>query len=194
MEIDVRKIIEINEKELILLQRYHYIFWGCSRNNFSSHTYSISTYNIETKQLNNLARNKVSKDDYYGYALISFLVKNGFLLIRYGNRIDIYDINNNMLLINHDQDTMVKIEEKYYEKYKILKDEMDIIFLCDYFDNLFIAKNVKNKPKIYMLQDNSLKYVRDFPYELNELKEIIKLKNNSLMMYSKRQLVILNNK
>ena len=153
MEIDVRKIIEINKNQLILFQRYHYFWWGCSRNNYSSHTYSISTYDIETKKLNTLAKNKVTKDDYYGYVFISYIIKNGFLLVRYGNKIDIYDIKNNMLLVNHDQDSMIQIKEEFYGTYQILKDEMDIIFLCDYFDNfnnLFITKNLNNKFRIYL--------------------------------------------
>ena len=194
MEIDVRKIIEIDANKLILFQRYHYFWWGCSRNNYSSHTYSISTYDIETKKLTQIASNKVDKNNYYGYALISFMIKNGLLFVRYGNRIDIYDIKNNMLLMNHDQEGMVKIDESYYGKYKILKDEMDIIFLCDYFDNFIITKNIKNIAKIHMIKDNSFNYIKDFPYQLEDLKEIIKLKNNNLLMYSNRQLIILNHK
>ena len=195
MEIDVRKIIEINKNQLILFQRYHYFWWGCSRNNYSSHTYSISTYDIETKKLNELTKNKVTKDDYYGYVLISYIIKNGFLLVRYGNRIDIYDIKNNMLLVNHDQDSMIQIKEEFYGRYQILKDEMDIIFLCDYFDNfdnLFITKNIKNKFKIYLFRNNSLKYVKDFQCELNGFKEIIKLKSNILLAYSDKELILLN--
>ena len=192
MEIDVRKIIEINTNQLILLQRYHYYFWACSRNNFSSHTYSINIYDIETKKLTNLAKSEVSKDNYYGYTLISFLIKNGFLLIRYGCRIDIYDIKNNMLLVNNDQENMVINEERFDCHYKILKDEMDIIFLCNYFNNLFIVKNTRDIPKIYMLQDNSIKYVKEFPYQLKELEGVIKLKNNNLIMYSRNKLVLLN--
>lgn len=196
IKIDVRRAIEINENKLVLLQRYHYFFWGCSRNNFSSHTYLISTYDLETKQLTKLAENEVTKNDYYGYTSISYLIKNGFLLIRYGNRIDIYDIKNNMTLVNHDQDTMVEHEETYYGKYKLLKDEMDVIFLCEYFDDLILVKNfkVKDKAKIYMLKDNSISYVADFPYELKGLTEIIKLKNNCFIMYSENQLVVLNKK
>lgn len=196
IKIDVRRAIEINENKLVLLQRYHYFFWGCSRNNFSSHTYLISTYDLETKQLTKLAENEVTKNDYYGYTSISYLIKNGFLLIRYGNRIDIYDIKNNMTLVNHDQDTMVKHEETYYGKYKLLKDDMDVIFLCEYFDDLILVKNfkVKDKAKIYMLKDNSISYVADFPYELKGLAEIIKLKNNCFIMYSENQLVVLNKK
>ena len=195
MEIDVRKIIEINNNQLILFQRYHYFWWGCSMNNYSSHTYSISTYDIETKKLNTLAKNKVTKDDYYGYVFISYIIKNGFLLVRYGNKIDIYDIKNNMLLVNHDQDSMIQIKEEFYGTYQILKDEMDIIFLCDYFDNfnnLFITKNLKNKFRIYLFENNSLKYVKDFQYELNEFKEIIKLKSNILLAYSDKELILLN--
>ena len=194
MDIDVRKVIELNQNQLILLQRYHYFWWGCSRNNFSSHTYSISLYNIETKQLTKIASNKVTKDDYYGYAAFSFLIKDKYLLVRYGNKIDIYDIKNNMVLVNHDQESMILNEENYYGNYKILKDEMNIVFMCDYFDNLFIVKDKENKPKIYKLLDNSFVKVSDFPYGLEKLKGIIKLKNNNLLMYSDNQLAIISQK
>ena len=120
MKIDVRKIIEIDSNKLILLQRHHYFYWGCSRNNFFSHTYSISTYDIEAKKLTEIASNKVSKDDFYGYSLFSFLVKDGKLLVRYGNRIDIYDIKNNILLMNHDQEDMIKIKKEFHGSYKVL--------------------------------------------------------------------------
>ena len=62
-----------------------------------------------------------------------------------------------MLLLNHDQENMILNEETYYGNYKILKDEMNIIFMCDYFDNLFIVEDKEDKPKIYELQDNSIK-------------------------------------
>ena len=194
MDIDVRKVIELNQNQLILLQRYHYFWWGCSRNNYSSHTYSISLYNIETKELTKIASNKVTKDDYYGYAAFSFLIKDKYLLVRYGNKIDIYDIKNNMVLVNHDQESMILNEENYYGNYKILKDEMNIVFMCDYFDNLFIVKDKENKPKIYKLLDNSFVKVSDFPYGLEKLKGIIKLKNNNLLMYSDNQLAIISQK
>ena len=193
IDIDVRKIIEINANKIILLQRYHYYFWGCSRNNLSSHTYSISTYDIENKNLTKVAESKVSNKDYYGYVLISYLIKNGYLLIRYGNKIDIYDLNNNAALINNDQETILDNKKIFGKNYKILKEEMDIIFLCDYSDNLIITKNNKNKARIYMLKDNSLKYAKDFPYQLEGLKEIIKLTNNSYIMYSEYELIHLKN-
>ena len=192
-EIDVRSVIEVNPNRLILLQRNHYFFWwGCSHNNKSIYTYSISIYDLKTKNIENKANNKADKNSYYGYLLISYLVKNGFLLVRYGNRIDIYDIKNNMKLVNNDQSDMVKIEEHHYRKFRILKDEMDIIFLCDYLDNLFIAKNSKNEAKIYMLKDNTLKIVKDFPFQTKGLIEIIRLKNNALIMHSEKELTIVN--
>ena len=120
------------------------------------------------------------------------MIKNGMFLVRYGNRIDIYDIKNDMLLMNDDQEKQVKIEEKFFKRYKILRDEMDIIFLCDYFDKFIIAKNVEDKVRIYQLKDNTLEYVKDFPFELKDLNEIIKLKNGNFLMYSKNELIILN--
>ena len=122
------------------------------------------------------------------------MIKDGKFLVRYGNRIDIYDIKNNMLLLNHDQNDMIKNENNYYGNYKILKDEMDIIFLCDYDDNLIITKNKENKVRIYTLKDNTLKYVKDFPFEQEDLNEIIKLKNGTLLMYSRNELILLNKK
>ena len=193
MKIDVRKIIEINENKIILLQRYHYYYWYCSFNNFSSHTYLISIYDIKTKNITKLAENKVTNKDYFGYILFSYLIKNGYLLIRYGNKIDIYDLNNNAALINNDQETILDNKKIFGKNYKILKEEMDIIFLCDYSDNLIITKNNKNKARIYMLKDNSLKYAKDFPYQLEGLKEIIKLTNNSYIMYSEYELIHLKN-
>ena len=194
IDIDVRKIIEINANKIILLQRYHYYFWGCSRNNLSSHTYSISIYDIENKNITKIAGSEVSNKNFYGYVLFSYLIKNGYLLIRYGKKIDIYDINNNMALVNHDQEKMIEKKAEYYGIYERLKDEMDIIFLCDYYDNLIITKNIEKKARIHMLKDNSLQYVKEFPYQLKDLKEIIKLKNNSFLMYSDHELILLNNK
>ena len=99
-----------------------------------------------------------------------------------------------MSLVNHDQEEIVEKKDEYYGFYECLKDEMDIIFLCDYLDNLIITKNIEKKARIHMLKDNSLQYVKDFPYQLKDLKEIIKLKNNSFIMYSDNELILLNNK
>ena len=194
IDTDIRRIIEINPNKIILLKRYHYYFWGCSRNNLSSHTYSISTYDIEDKNITKIAESNVSNKNYYGYVLFSYLIKNGYLLIRYGKKIDIYDINNNLALVNHDQEKMIEKKEEYFGIYERLKDEMDIIFLCDYYDNLIITKNIEKRARIHMLKDNSLQYVKEFPYQLKDLKEIIKLKNNSFIMYSDHELILLNNK
>ena len=99
-----------------------------------------------------------------------------------------------MLLLNHDQNDMIKNENNYYGNYKILKDEMDIIFLCDYDDNLIITKNKENKVRIYTLKDNTLKYVKDFPFEQEDINEIIKFKDGTLLMYSRNELSLLNKK
>ena len=195
MIIDVIKLMELDKNKLILFRKYHYLFTGCPGVGFSQDTHSISIYNIETKELINLATNEGNKD-YKGYPeIINFMVKNGFLLVRYGDKIDIYDIKNNMLLKNHYYAD--KVNKRYYDNYKISKDlngEIDIVFLCDYFYNLLIARKPKDKAKIFMLKDNSLKYIKDFPFELDHLYGIIKLKNNKFLMYSGKKVIVLNQK
>ena len=199
MLIDVIKLMELDKNKLILFRKYYYLFSAHPGMGYSQDTHSISIYNIETKEFINLATNEGNKNYEGKHEIVSFMVKSGLLLVRYGDKIDIYDIKNNMLLKNHYyQDKVKGISRIYYfDSYKISKDlngEADLIFLCDYFYNLIIAKNSKNKAKIFMLKDNSLKYIKDFDFELNYLHEIIKLKNNKFLMYSGRNLFVLNQK
>ena len=199
MLIDVIKLMELDKNKLILFRKYYYLFSACPGMGYSQDTHSISIYNIETKEFINLATNEGNKNYEGKQEIVSFMVKSGLLLVRYGDKIDIYDIKNNMLLKNHYyQDKVKGISRRYYfDSYKISKDlngEADLIFLCDYFYNLIIAKNSENKAKIFMLKDNSLKYIKDFDFELNYLHEIIKLKNNKFLMYSGRKLFVLNQK
>ena len=195
MLIDVIKLMELDKNKLILFRKYYYLFSAHLGIGFSQDTHSISIYNIETKEFINLATNEGNKNYEGKQEIVSFMVKSGLLLVRYGDKIDIYDIKNNMLLKNHYYAD--KVNKRYYDNYKISKDlngEIDIVFLCDYFYNLLIAKNSKNKAKIFMLKDNSLKYIRDFPFELDYLREIIKLKNNKFLMYSGKKVIVLNQK
>ena len=57
----VKHIIEINPNKLILFQIYHYFYWGCSMNNYSSNTYIVSIYDIEQKTTNEFVKDKVDK-------------------------------------------------------------------------------------------------------------------------------------
>ena len=187
--------MEIDKNKLILFRKYYYLFSACPGSGYSQDTHSISIYNIETKEFINLATNEGNKNYEGKQEIVSFMVKNGLLLVRYGDKIDIYDIKNNMLLKNHYYAD--KVNKRYYDNYKISKDlngEIDIVFLCDYFYNLLIARKPKDKAKIFMLKDNSLKYIKDFDFELNYLHEIIKLKNNKFLMHSGRNLFVLNQK
>ena len=109
---------------------------------------------------------------------------------------DVYDLNKNMTLVNHDQNTMIINKDSDFGNYiyKILKNDIDVIFLCDFFDNLFITKNRRNYVKIYILKYNSIQYKSNFPFRLGGLNEIIKLKDNSFIMYSKDELLLFNQK
>ena len=96
---------------------------------------------------------------------------------------------------------MKKINTDYLNKEKDyfnwsnskLKNEMNIDLLCDYFDNLFLAKNnCDRKIKIYKFVDEKVKYYSDFPIEIHDTKGIIKLKNNMYVIYSYYEINIIN--
>ena len=188
----VKHIIEINPNKLILFQIYHYFYWGCSMNNYSSHTYIVSIYDIEQKTTNEFVKHKVDKYNYMGKTKLSYVIKNKFLFIRYGYKIDIFNMEQNMKLVNSDQEENIKSENHYGYNIKMLKDEMNIEFLCDYIDNLIIAKDLNNNIKIYKFDGNSLKYYKDFPIQMKEIIGIIKMKNNKLIMYSGHEIYLIN--
>ena len=45
---------------------------------------------------------------------------------------------------------------KYNSSCKTLKDEMNVIFFSDYFDDLFIVKDLKQKFKVYKFNNNAI--------------------------------------
>ena len=120
------------------------------------------------------------------------IIKNKFLFIRYGYKIDIFNMEQNMKLVNSDQEENIKTENFYGYNIKMLKDEINIEFLCDYIDNLIIAKDFGNIIKIYKFDGKSLKYYKDFPIQMKEIIGIIKLKNNKYIMYSDYELYLIN--
>ena len=187
ISIEVENIIEIKENVLVLIQRYHEPGRGCIIGNRTpgKYHYSISIYNIETKEEKIL--NKYSKYKYENFSDsgITYLVKNRYLFIRYIDHFFIYDIKQNMKLINKDK------ENEGGEIIKVLKNEMRINFLCNYFDKFILVRDLFDKKiKIYIFNGESLKYYKDFPFD-NKNNGITKLANNDIIMYSSNSFSLL---
>ena len=70
---------------------------------------------------------------------------------------------------------------------------MNIDLLCDFLENLFLAKNNRDrKIKMHKFEDEKVEYYSDFPIKINDTKGIVKLKNNMFIIYSNYRINIIN--
>ena len=189
---NVKNIIELNSNELILLQKYHSPNTSLLDVDNSFYEYSISIYNIQNKKEKKITKIKVISSTSFMTSKtseISYLIKNNYLLVRYGYKLDIYNIKDNMKLIKTEKEKIVNEETysmigKIKRSYKTLKDEMNVEFISDYFDDLFIVKDFKGNFKFYKFNNKKIQFYKDFPFQNLGIKGIIKLKNNNIIIYS----------
>jgi len=102
------------------------------------------------------------------------------------------------------------LREKYLEcEFESPPIDMRIILLCNYNNDLFIAKKGKidifeinycydgtgskpsgNENELYLFkfEDKAFKSYRKFPFEIRDNETIIKLKNNNFIVYSKEEI------
>ena len=195
---NVERVVELNSNKLILFERYFSPnTWLDADNSYNE--YSISIYNIENYKEKNITKIKITPYEYDGISGISYLIKNNYLLIRYGYKLDIYNIKNNMKLIHTEKEKIVIKEEygmggKYNRSCKTLKDEMNVIFFSDYCDDLFIVRDLKQKFKVYKFNNKKIQFYKDFPFQAQQILGIIKLKNNNTIIYSYNELYVYKNK
>ena len=133
------------------------------------------------------------------YNNITFFNNDKYLFIKYGEfKFDVYDINQNMQSINSNNEIIeIKHVREFYNffrerNYNKIKDEMNIRFICKYSEDLFFAKDVNNDIKLYKFKDKSFEFYQDFSFSTKEIIGMIKLKNNNLIIYSKKDAFIIN--
>ena len=127
---------------------------------------------------------------------MNYLIKNEYLFVRYGYKLDIYNIKKTMKLID---ESNKKFETKEVEFKEIfgpikrvvtqLKKEFNIVFLCN-FDDFIFVKDISNIIKIYTFKNNHLKFYQTIQYQNKDINGIINLKNNNLLMYTSKELFI----
>ena len=196
-DIEVKNLIEIAPNKLVLMQKNFESGGFCSQTYYCIHTYSLSLYDIETGILKNL--NTFKEDVSLNYNNITFFNNDKYLFIKYGEfKFDVYDINQNMQSINSNNEIIeIKHEREFYNffrerNYNKIKDEMNIRFICKYSEDLFFAKDVNNDIKLYKFKDKSFEFYQDFSFSTKEIIGMIKLKNNNLIIYSKKDAFIIN--
>jgi len=195
MDIEVMNAIEIKINQLILFQ-YNFISRGhCSRSYHCTLTYSVSLYDIENKKSKNLSEFKENIS--LRNNEISFFKSDELLFVKFGQfKFDIYDLKQNMKSLNQNNE-IIKIDTinefiGFFRPVNFvrIKDEMNTNFLCNYSKDLFFAKDVNNNIKLYQFKNKSFEFYQDFPFSKAEIRGMIKLKNNNIIMYSLNEIMI----
>jgi len=178
IEYNVENILEIKENNLILFQKKSITYSSrcvipssSSTNNY----YRVSFYNIKNNEEKILVEDKANFSSFsrnYSEASskIKYIIKDKYLFISLSNLFYIYDISQNKELI----------KEK----------EIKIKLLCNYFNDLIIAKDLnEEKIKLYQFKDRVLKFYNDFPFQ--DFRKIFRLNNYNFLIYSNNQLKLL---
>ena len=189
-----KNVIEIELNKLILFREAHCFGGHCSMTYYNHYICTLSTYDIEKNILTHLNAFKKSVP-----FQISYFKNDKYLFVRNGDfKFDIYDINQNMKSINSNNEIIetTEVKELYNffreREYNKIKDEMNIRFLCKYSKELFFAADMNNDIKLYKFKDKSFEFYQDFPLSNKEIAGMIKLKNNSIIMYSNQNFFVIN--
>ena len=197
MDIEVMYAIEIKSNQLILLQ-VNFVSGGfCSQSYHCTLTYSVSLFDINNRKsscLSEFEENVALRNNE-----ISFFRSNDLLFVKFGQfKFEIYDINQNMKSLNQNNEIIGidKINEFIgfcrLVSFVKIKDEMNINFLCNYSEDLFFAKDAKNNIKLYHFKDKAFESYQDFPLSKAEIRGMIKLKNNSIVMYLYNEIMVVS--
>ena len=187
----VENIIEFEENKLFLLQREYNSSGGCT--DPGSDTYSISIYDIENNEIIEINKRETLSRYFFFGSNINFMIKGKYLFVIYGIRFYIYNIKKNMKLV---QSYQIRKKISFYDDEKEndndIKNEYNMNILSNYLNEYFIALDINSSAiKIYSFKDEKISFCCDFPFQKEEIKGIIKLKNNNLIIYSLEQLEIL---
>jgi hypothetical protein len=187
----VENIIEFEENKIFLLQREYKSSGGCT--DPGSDTYLISIYDIENNEIIEINKRKTLSRYFFSGSNINFMIKGEYLFVIYGIKFFIYNIKENMKLV---QSYQISKNFSFYDDEKEndndIKKEYNMKLLSNYLNEYFIARDINSYAiKIYSFKDEKISFCCDFPFQKEEIKGIIKLKNNNLIMYSLEQLEIL---
>ena len=171
----IQEIIEINLNTIVLFM----IKIIETDNIVKEFNYCLSLFSIQNDENKILVERR-----FFDYKIESrkiYLFKiNNHLIAEYLRYLDIFDIEQNMKLIN---------EQKIY------KYEIPLYHFVAELKNSFILAtkrdSISYRSFVYQYEDKSLKEYQEFPFNLDNTR-IIKLKNNKLIIYSKNENKLIN--
>ena len=179
----ITKVVEVKSNVLAVFQEYY----GSPRYSYLICVFGIYKYNIETQELTYLNGVSFDKEHFFiGILDINYLVNNNYLFAKYIWHIDIYDINQDLKLIN-------KNSIYQYEIY-ILDNFCPILpihkFICNYENDLFVGK-VNGKYKLFKFKNMDFIPYHDFLIPNIDMKNLIKLKDNFYLITTKKKISLL---
>ena len=131
---------------------------------------------------------------------ISYFSNDKYLFVKFGGfKFGIYDINDNMKSINKNNEIIETTEIREFYNffrervYNVIKEEMNIRFLCNFSKDLFFVSDRNNDINLYKFKDKSFELYEKFPNLSKEIIGIIKLKNNNIIMHSSNYILIVKN-
>ena len=141
---------------------------GVERNIY--HSFSLSVWDIQKKNTNLVKNSLIGKDNPW----IHYLIVNKYILISYGSHLQIFDIEKMKL---NDKEYM-------YDKF-ILNKKVPDSFLSNYYDNFFIVRDCYDRIMLYMVKDESIKPLKEFPFTFKKkFIKLIYLKINKFISYN----------
>ena len=183
---EVMNVIEIKSNILIIFHQF------CNHISLTKidYIFKIYKFEIETQKLTILKEDSMDDRDFgYGVPYISYLhYNNKYLFIRYGLSLDVYDITKDMELVNKNQYNFSGIGRSSY-KFKFPIHE----FKFNYNDEVFVAEDDELNIKLFQYEKDFYKSNEIFPFINDEIKGIIKLKNNDFIIYKKKEIILLKN-
>ena len=183
----IQEIFEI-KPNIIVLFLIEKLGSGCLVYGYNHY---ISLYNIQNGEKNMIGKSNQYNGDNDNKK--PFLKIGNHFIAKYADGLDIYDIEQNMKLINEDDYEIIKIEDlcSYIEDKK-LKNEIPFRYFKEELKNNFIlAEKRDGQAFVYKYEVKSFKECQKFPFDL-KYKNIIKLKNDKLIIYYEDEIKVIN--
>ena len=120
------------------------------------------------------------RDDIYGISSMTYLAYNNkYLLVRYGLSFDVYDIT---------KDFEYKAENQSF--YGNNNELLIYEFLCNFEEEYFLARGGFHEYKFFKYQNNVINEYKKFPFSKENMKGIIKMKNNKFIVYTEKEIIL----
>jgi len=180
----IKNIIEI-KPNIIVLFLLEILADGCWLDGYQ---YYISLYDLQNNKYTILNKNFTNYTEYEKYKINHFLKIDKYLFAKYGNCLDIYDIDQNMKFINETDYKIINERKKEKAvKYKIPFEH----FKIELINNFILATKKDNKSFVYKYEDKLFKECQEFPFNLKDAG-IMKIKNDKIIIYSNDVIKVIN--